>query len=197
MNIVARIFNKNFCRFFICSAVVCCLFSASADAAITVRAPGQKNSHTTRIGNLGRSGQTNFHTGQKTKPAAASTSGGKQRLSIGRLYNQSGKALVPGSSISGAKLPLDSSGYALVSQVDELGLRLDRTETTQNERIDDLETLKANVSEIYTRDEIDEMVLSGGLPTPDDGDGNYIVKLENGIITLQKMDLVTGEYQGL
>jgi len=132
-------------------------------------------------------------TGTTTTNKAATPA--SSRLAIGRLYSNSGKSVSVGSTggTGGGGVGTGVTD-ALQDQIDALELRLDNVTGDTNDRLDDLDTTKADLSDVYTKSEIDSdfytkteidgMVLGGpGIPGSkgDKGDkGDQGVKGDKG-----------------
>lgn len=127
------------------------------------------------------------------KPVAKTTNtSNNARLSVGQLYNTTNKK----TSITGSNNNNNDPEFnaSVQTQLDNMG-----------KRIDGLEDQKVDISDVYPRDEvydkneIDEMLQDidvTGLPAATEGDGLYLINIDNGNTTLEKMRLVTGTYTG-
>ncbi len=105
-------------------------------------------------------GMTGSNIGSLRTVTPTRTAAPSQRLSVGRLYTNTGK-ITPGTTISGSGGGQPSGLNALQQQVDAMELRLDQSDDNLGQRIDDLDLIKADLADVYTKTEIDQMVLTG------------------------------------
>jgi hypothetical protein len=203
MDNVKRIFSGDLFGkklFAVCCAAFAVLIAGGAHAAVKVRPVGGAGVSSAKYSAAATSSAAKPAAVKRTfsptrvssvKSSAIGSSSSvaakNARLSVGRLYNSSGKLSVnpskPGGGTSvGAP---DLSDYALQSQVNTLETRVDGVETRLDGRVDSLE------------ERIDDLVISGGGLPEAPNDGIYVVEVKGGKSKLKEMDLVTGEYQGL
>jgi hypothetical protein len=107
----------------------------------------------------------------------------------------------------------DYSG--LQSQIDSMGLRIDSAESGLNNRMDAMQTEiddlalggtegpkgdkgdKGDPGEKGEKGDKGDKGDPGSFPFSGGADGVYIVRIQDGVPSLEELDLVTGEYQGL